>query len=164
LAADLHAKSALVLTIRSPQFSNKFHPERTSGSHARIATMRLDSLKGLSMSTKIYVGNLPYSVTDAHLKSNFGEYGTVSSAKVMMDRDTGKSKGFAFVEMASAELAQAAINGLNGMSVDGRAIVVNLARPREDRAPSGGYSPAAYRASNRSGVGYGTDGFGGGTY
>lgn len=116
------------------------------------------------MSTKIYVGNLPYSVNDAQLRSNFGEFGTVSSAKVMMDRDTGKSKGFGFVEMASAELAQAAINGLNGMSVDGRAIVVNLARPREDRAPAGAYSPAGYRASNRSGVGYGTDGFGGGTY
>ena len=117
------------------------------------------------MSTKIYVGNLPYSVTDSDLKSNFGEFGAVSSAKVMMDRDTGKSKGFGFVEMPSAELAQAAINALNGMSVDGRAIVVNLAKPREDRAPSrGGYSPAGYRASNRAGVGYGTDGFGGGTY
>ena len=114
------------------------------------------------MSTKIYVGNLPYSVTEAHLRSNFGEFGTVSSAKVMMDRDTGKSKGFGFVEMGSAELAEAAIKGLNGMSVDGRAIVVSLARPREDRASSGAYSPNGYRASHRSGIGYGTDGFGGG--
>jgi RNA recognition motif-containing protein len=116
------------------------------------------------MSSKIYVGNLPYSVTDASLKSNFGEFGDVSSAKVMMDRDTGQSKGFGFVEMGSAEFAQAAINGLNGMSVDGRAIVVSLARPREDRSNSGTYSPSGYPASNRKDVGYGTGGFGGGRY
>lgn len=113
------------------------------------------------MSTKIFVGNLPFSVTDSSLRSNFGEFGKVSSAKVMMDRDTNKSKGFGFVEMESAEHAQAAINGLNGMSVDGRTISVSLARPREDRATPGGYSSQGYRASNRSNVGYGTDGFGG---
>jgi RNA recognition motif-containing protein len=113
------------------------------------------------MSTKIFVGNLPFSVTDASLRSNFGEFGTVSSAKVMMDRDTQKSKGFGFVEMASAEHAQAAINGLNGMSVDGRTISVSLARPREDRTTPGGHSAQGYRASHRSNVGYGTDGFGG---
>ena len=94
------------------------------------------------MSSKIYVGNLPYSVTDASLHSNFSEFGDVSSAKVMMDRDTGRSKGFAFVEMGSAEHAQAAIAGLNGQSVDGRSIVVNLARPKEDRGSSDGYRGA----------------------
>jgi len=82
----------------------------------------------------------------------------------MMDRDTGQSKGFGFVEMASAEAAQAAINALNGMSVDGRAIVVNLARPREDRGTPGDRSPTGYRAANRPDVGYGTGGFGGGRY
>ncbi len=91
------------------------------------------------MSSKIYVGNLPYSVDDASLQSNFAEFGDVTSAKVMMDRDTGRSKGFAFVEMTTPEFAQAAINGLNGQSVDGRSIVVNLARPREDRGSSDGY-------------------------
>jgi len=91
------------------------------------------------MSSKIYVGNLPYSVTDASLQSNFAEFGDVTSAKVMMDRDTGRSKGFAFVEMATPAHAQAAITGLNGQSVDGRSIVVNLARPREDRSGSEGY-------------------------
>jgi RNA recognition motif-containing protein len=95
--------------------------------------MRADSLKGSTMSSKIYVGNLPYSVTDASLKSNFAEFGGVSSAKVMMDRDSGQSKGFGFVEMTTAEAAQAAITALHGMSVDGRTIVVSLARPREDR-------------------------------
>lgn len=115
------------------------------------------------MSTKIYVGNLPYSVTDTTLKSNFAAYGSVSSAKVMMDRDTGQSKGFGFVEMSSAEGAQAAIDALNGMSVEGRAIVVNLARPREERGGIG-HSPSGYRASHRPDVGYGNGGFGGGRY
>jgi RNA recognition motif-containing protein len=113
------------------------------------------------MSTKIFVGNLPFSVTDASLRSNFGEFGKVTSAKVMIDRDTDKSKGFGFVEMESAEHAQAAISGLNGMPVDGRTISVSLARPREDRANRGGDSSQGYRASNRMNVGYGTDGFGG---
>ncbi len=113
------------------------------------------------MSTKIFVGNLPFSVTDDSLRSNFGEYGKVSSAKVMMDRDTNKSKGFGFVEMGSADQAQAAIQGLNGMAVDGRTISVSLARPREDRATPGGAGYQGFRASNRSNVGYGTDGFGG---
>lgn len=92
------------------------------------------------MSSKIYVGNLPYSVNDDSLQSNFSEFGEVTSAKVMMDRDTGRSKGFAFVEMGTPAAAQAAIDGLNGQSVDGRSIVVNLARPREDRGSSDGYS------------------------
>ena len=116
------------------------------------------------MSNKIFVGNLPFSVTDAALKSNFSEFGGVSSAKVMMDRDTGQSKGFGFVEMTSAECAQAAIQALHGMSVDGRAITVNLARPREDRGAPGAHSPSGYRASNRPDVGYGNGGFGGGRY
>ena len=116
------------------------------------------------MSSKIYVGNLPYSVTDSSLESNFAEFGRVSSAKVMMDRETGRSKGFGFVEMASAEVAQAAINGLNGTSVDGRSIVVNLARPREEGRGSGGYSAAGYSAAKRTDIGYGTGGYGGGRY
>jgi RNA recognition motif-containing protein len=116
------------------------------------------------MKTKIYVGNLPYTVTDSTLQSNFSEFGSVSSAKVMMDRETGNSKGFGFVEMASAEEAQAAITGLNGVSVDGRQITVNLARPREASTTSGGYSAAGYTASKRSDVGYGTGGYGGGRY
>jgi len=126
--------------------------------------MRNESPKGSSMSNKIYVGNLPYSVTDAVLKSNFAAFGGVSSARVMMDRDTGQSKGFGFVDMASAEAAQAAIAELNGMSVDGRAITVTLARPREERSAPGAYGAAGYRAANRPDVGYGNGGFGGGRY
>ena len=116
------------------------------------------------MSSKIYVGNLPYSVTDAILQSNFAEFGGVSSAKVMMDRDTGRSKGFGFVEMASPEVAQAALTGLNGMSVDGRSIVVNLARPREESSGPRGYGADGFKAKSRADVGYGNGGFGGGRY
>ena len=90
------------------------------------------------MGNKLYVGNLPYSFRDQDLEQTFSQFGSVGSAKVMMERDTGRSKGFGFVEMSSAEEAQAAIRGLHGKTVDGRALVVNLARPKEDR-PSGGY-------------------------
>lgn len=114
------------------------------------------------MSSKIYVGNLPYSVIDSTLESNFAEFGNVISAKVMMDRDTGRSKGFGFVEMTCAEESQAAISALNGMSVNGRAIIVNLAKPREESRGYGGQQE--FRASSsRSNVGYGNDGYGGGS-
>lgn len=85
------------------------------------------------MGNKLYVGNLPYSVRDSDLAQAFGQFGAVTSAKVMMERDTGRSKGFGFVEMGSPQAAQAAIRGLNGQAVDGRALVVNEARPREER-------------------------------
>ena len=100
------------------------------------------------MSSKIYVGNLPYSVNDSSLSNNFSEYGNVTSAKVMMDRETGRSKGFGFVEMTSEAEAQAAIAGLHGQSVDGRSIVVNMARPREERSDGGGAGD--YRGSRSS--------------
>jgi RNA recognition motif-containing protein len=116
------------------------------------------------MSSKIYVGNLPYSVTGPILESNFAEYGGVVSAKVMMDRETGRSKGFGFVEMASEDAARAAIKELDGMSVDGRSIVVNLARPREENRASGGYRADGFEAASRADVGYGNGGYGGGRY
>ena len=107
---------------------------------------------------KLYVGNLAYSIRDQDLQDAFGAYGAVQSAKVMMDRDTGRSKGFGFVEMTSDAEAQAAINGLNGQPLGGRSIVVNVARPREER-PSGFRSP--YGGGGRS-EGGGGGGFGGG--
>ena len=116
------------------------------------------------MSSKIYVGNLPYSVTDSTLESNFAEFGNVSSAKVMMDRETGRSKGFGFVEMASAEQAEAAIKALDGMSVDGRSITVNLARPREEGRGPARSGADGFKAANRADVGYGNGGYGGGRY
>ena len=103
------------------------------------------------MGNKLYVGNLPYSVADSDLEQAFGQFGGVSSAKVMMDRETGRSKGFGFVEMASDSEAQAAVSGMNGQSLGGRSIVVNEARPMESRPPrSGGYGGA--------GGGYGNGG------
>ena len=110
------------------------------------------------MSQKIYVGNLPYSASDADLQQNFSAFGDVVSATVMTDRDTGRSKGFGFVEMSSPAQAQAAIEGLNGQSVSGRALVVNLARPRDDSGPRGGGG-----GGDRSGNGGGYRG-GGGRY
>jgi RNA recognition motif-containing protein len=88
---------------------------------------------------KLYVGNLAYSVRDASLQTAFAAFGRVVSAKVMVDRDTGRSKGFGFVEMGSDAEAQAAMQGMNGQAIEGRAVVVNEARPREERPGGGGY-------------------------
>jgi RNA recognition motif-containing protein len=89
----------------------------------------------------LYVGNLSYDTTDSDLQNLFVPHGTVESAQVIMDRDTGKSKGFGFVEMNSSDQAQAAIKALNGQEVNGRALTVNEARPREERGPrQGGYA------------------------
>ena len=106
------------------------------------------------MGNKLYVGNLPYSMRDEDLNEAFSQYGTVTSAKVMMDRDTGRSKGFGFVEMSSDAEAQAAVNGMNGQALEGRAIVVNEARPREER-------PGGFRSGGGGGGGYGGGGGGG---
>ncbi|MFM9878995.1 MAG: RNA recognition motif domain-containing protein [Burkholderiaceae bacterium] len=116
------------------------------------------------MGNKLYVGNLPYSVRDEDLQQSFSQFGSVTSAKVMMERDTGRSKGFGFVEMGSDAEAQAAIGGMNGQSLGGRGIVVNEARPMEARPPrTGGYGGGGGGGGGggRSG-GYGGGGGGGG--
>ncbi|MBK9136937.1 MAG: RNA-binding protein [Betaproteobacteria bacterium] len=112
------------------------------------------------MGNKLYVGNLAYSVRDDSLQQAFAQFGTVTSAKVMMDRETGRSKGFGFVEMGSDAEAQAAINGMNGQALEGRAIVVNEARPREDRPGGGGGGYGG--GGGRGGYGGGSGGYGGG--
>ncbi len=117
------------------------------------------------MGNKLYVGNLPYSVRDEDLQQSFGQFGSVTSAKVMMERDTGRSKGFGFVEMGSDAEAQAAINGMNGQPLGGRSVVVNEARPMEARPPrSGGFGGGGGGGGGRSGGGggYGGGGSGGG--
>jgi len=111
------------------------------------------------MGNKLYVGNLSYNIRDEELQQAFAQYGSVSSAKVMMDRETGRSKGFGFVEMGSDAEAQAAINGMNGQALDGRAIVVNEARPREERP--GGFGGGG-RSGGGGGYGGGRSGGGGG--
>ena len=122
------------------------------------------------MGNKLYVGNLPYTVRDEDLQQSFGQFGAVTSAKVMMERDTGRSKGFGFVEMANDAQAQAAINGMNGQPLGGRSITVNEARPMEARPPrTGGFGGGGrsggggYGGGDRSGGGgYGGGGGGGG--
>ena len=112
------------------------------------------------MGNKLYVGNLSYNVRDEDLQQTFAQFGTVSSAKVMMDRETGRSKGFGFVEMGSDAEAQSAIDGMNGQQMDGRALVVNEARPREERP--GGFGGGGGRSGG--GGGYGGSGGGGGGF
>ncbi|NBQ05678.1 MAG: RNA-binding protein [Betaproteobacteria bacterium] len=116
------------------------------------------------MGKKLYVGNLPYSVRDGDLEQAFGQFGSVTSAKVMMERDTGRSKGFGFVEMGTDEEAQSAINGMNGQPLGGRSVVVNEARPMEERPPrsgGGGYGGGGRREGG-GGYGGGGGGYGGG--
>ena len=122
------------------------------------------------MGNKLYVGNLPYTVRDGDLEQSFGQFGTVTSAKVMMERDTGRSKGFGFVEMGSDAEAQAAIAGMNGQPLGGRSLVVNEARPMEARPPrtgggggyGGGGGGGGYGGGGGGGGGYGGGGGGGG--
>ncbi len=108
------------------------------------------------MGNKLYVGNLPYQVRDNDLEEAFSQFGQVTSAKVMMERETGRSKGFGFVEMGSDAEAQAAITGMNGQSMGGRSVVVNEARPMENRPRTGGFGGGG------GGGGYGGGGGGGG--
>jgi len=115
------------------------------------------------MGNKLYVGNLPYSFRDDDLQQAFSQHGTVTSAKVMMERDTGRSKGFGFVEMGSDAEAQTAINAMNGQQFGGRGLVVNEARPMEPRAPrsgGGGFGGGG----GGGGYGGGRSGGGGGGY
>ena len=105
------------------------------------------------MAKKLYVGNLSYSVTNADLEQMFAEFGAVRSAEVIQDRDTGRSKGFGFVEMGDDNAAQQAISGLHGKEHEGRPLTVNEAKPREDRGGGGGRS-----GGGRGGYG----GYGGG--
>lgn len=114
------------------------------------------------MGKKLYVGNLPYSVSGSDLQAMFAEYGTVTSAQVIEDRETGRSKGFGFVEMASDQEAQAAINGLNGQDHNGRPLTVNEARPREDRGGGGGGGRGYGGGGGGRGYGGGGGGYGGG--
>jgi RNA recognition motif-containing protein len=114
------------------------------------------------MGKKLYVGNLPYSVGDAELQQMFEPHGSVQSAQVIMDRDTGRSKGFGFVEMGSDQEAQAAIAALNGKEIDGRALTVNEARPKTDGG--GGRGGFGGGGGGRGGYGGGGGGRGGRRY
>lgn len=116
------------------------------------------------MGKKLYVGNLSYGVDDGALEQLFAAHGTVQSAQVVMDRDTGRSKGFGFVEMSSDAEAQAAIQALNGQQVEGRALTVNEARPKEGGGGGGrgGYGGGGGGGRGGYGGGGGRGGYGGG--
>jgi hypothetical protein len=117
------------------------------------------------MGNRLYVGNLPYGVRDEDLQSAFGAFGSVTSARVMMERETGRSKGFGFVEMGDDAQAQAAIAGMHGQDMGGRTVVVNEARPAEPRAPregGGGYGGGGDRRGGGYGGGGGRGPYGGG--
>ncbi|MGD9644759.1 MAG: RNA recognition motif domain-containing protein [Pirellulales bacterium] len=115
------------------------------------------------MGKKLYVGNLSYTMDSSQLQELFSQYGTVQSAQVISDRDTGRSKGFGFVEMSSDQEAQAAISGLHGQQHGGRPLTVNEARPREDRGGGGGGGGGGrgYGGGGGGGRGYGGGGGGG---
>jgi len=114
------------------------------------------------MGSKLYVGNLSYSITGSDLEQLFAKHGTVQSAEVISDRDTGRSKGFGFVQMGSDEEAQAAIAALNGSDWEGRAMIVNEAKPREDRPRGGGGGGGRGGYGGGGGGGGGRGGYGGG--
>ncbi len=113
------------------------------------------------MGKKLYVGNLSYNVDSSQLEQLFAQHGSVQSAQIIQDRDTGRSKGFGFVEMGSDDEATAAIAALNGQEFDGRALTVNEAKPREDR-PRGGGGGGGGRGGYGGGGGGGRGGYGGG--
>jgi RNA recognition motif-containing protein len=98
---------------------------------------------------KLYVGNLSFGVSESQLQEMFAPYGSVQLAQLITDRDTGRSKGFGFVEMGTDQEAQAAISGMNGQMVDGRALTVNEAKPKEDRPRGGGYGGGSRGGSSR---------------
>src|SRR5256885_11803298 len=117
------------------------------------------------MGSKLYVGNLSYNTTSSELEQLFGQHGTVQSAEVISDRDTGRSKGFGFVQMGSDDEAQAAISALNGQQHNGRALTVNEAKPREERprgGAGGGGGRGGFGGGGGGGGGPGGDGGGGG--
>ena len=118
------------------------------------------------MGNRLYVGNLSYDISDADLEQLFGQHGTVSSSTVIVDRATGRSKGFGFVEMGSDQEAQAAIQALNGQEYSGRPLTVNEAKPREDRGGGGGGGGGGRGGfggrGGGGGGGGGRGGFGGG--
>jgi RNA recognition motif-containing protein len=115
------------------------------------------------MNNKLFVGNLAWTTTDGVLQDTFSQFGSVTEAAVMMDKFTGKSRGFAFVTMGTAEEAEAAVKAMDGKDLDGRPIRVSVARPKEDR-PAGGGGGGGYRGGGGGGGGYRGGGGGGGGY
>jgi RNA recognition motif-containing protein len=129
-------------------FSDDFKPDVREQS---LESAGLSDSKIHRMSNKLYVGNLSFNTTENDLNDAFAAHGTVTETNLMMDRETGRPRGFGFVTMGSAEEAQKAIEALNGAEMDGRALTVNVAKPREERAGGGGGGGSrGYRSAGRS--------------
>lgn len=131
------SRSCSFLSIRTPtlrcfRFSTKLFDSTL------LRNVPLGEKVKIIMSTKLYVGNLSFNTSEQDLETTFGEFGTVTSANVIEDRETGRSRGFGFVEMSSSEEAKSAIASLDGKEIDGRNLKVNEAKAREDRGGSGG--------------------------
>src|SRR3954463_13443659 len=115
----------------------------------------------MSENNKLYVGNLPFASTAQDLEALFGQVGTVSVVEIIFDKFTGRSRGFAFVTMGSGDEAQAGVDKFHGYEIEGRALAVNIARPREERPPGGGGGGGGYRGGGGGGYGGGGGGRGG---
>ena len=136
--------------ILNPAFGNSYGKSRFVGQYRKH-----------HMSNKLFVGNLSFNVTENDLNDAFAAFGTVTETNLMMDRTTGRPRGFGFVTMGTPEEAQKAIEAMNGKEMDGRALTVNVARPREDRPAGGGGSGRRREFGGSSGGGYGGGGGGG---
>ena len=155
-ACFTHIEAHPNLILRTPPFAE-------AKSDSQLLFIPKTRGKGISlMVKKLYVGNLAFQTTSQDLQELFGQAGTVESASVIEDRDTGQSKGFAFVEMSTEEEAAAAIEQFNGKEVAGRALKVNEARPKENRSGGGGRGFGGGGGGNRGGGGYGGNRGGGG--
>ncbi len=148
---------ALLKSIRTRSFERQ--PFRRSQSDSQL--LLTPEGKGISMSTKLFVGNLAFQTTNQQLQDLFAQAGTVQSANVIEDRDTGRSRGFAFVEMSTNDEAAAAIDQFNGKELGGRALKVNEAKPRESRSGSSGRNFGGNRDGYRGGNQGGNNGGGG---
>ena len=149
----------VVGAVRSPLVWNSFGRIE---SRATVGRLRGSVQKKIRMAINIYVGNLPWSTTNEDLYTMFGPYGQVVKAQIIMDRDTGRSRGFAFVEMDTEEEAQKAIDAMNNQPMSGRPLTVNIAKPREPRAPGGGGGYGGGGGGGRGGYGGGGGGGRGG--
>ena len=149
-AGRILAHGLTVYFVPQPAAARFASRSRFAFGPARPRAIDLPHLRSFALGRKLYVGNLSYGVSSSDLETLFAAFGSVQSAEVITDRDTGRSKGFGFVEMGSDEAAQAAIQGLNGKENDGRALTVNEAKPREERG--GGRGP---RGGGGGGGGYG---------
>ena len=145
----LVAEVALLKFIEHPKPAFAFFKAKATRSTLLLEFPKRERKKSI-MATKLYVGNLSFNTTTQDLETMFGEAGTVESANIIEDRDTGRSRGFAFVEMSSAEEAKAAIASFDGKEIDGRALKVNEAKPREDRGNGGGNRGGGYGGNRNS--------------